>query len=151
MCRARWQFGDEKVFMPSDKGVGVNLFGFISRANRLIFEMTNERMTGEFVIRQIKKLLDTLEKPTVIVLDNAPDTSQQKDAGANTILGGERLVYILFAGLFTALEHRGNIVAKVKIRMAVSSGLFRLEEFEISSQIRTIECGKFAENQFFRV
>lgn len=66
-----WQFRDEKVCMPSDKGVGINLFGFISRANRLIFEMTNEPITGDFVIGQIEKLLDTLEQPTVIVLDNA--------------------------------------------------------------------------------
>lgn len=66
-----WQFGDEKVFMPSEKGKGISLFGFISRANRLIFEMTNERITGDYVIRQIEKLLDTLKKPTVIVLDNA--------------------------------------------------------------------------------
>lgn len=66
-----WQFRDEKVYMPSDKGVGINLFGLISRSNRLVFEMTSERITGEFVIGQMEKLLDNLEKPTVVVLDNA--------------------------------------------------------------------------------
>lgn len=73
-----WQFKDEKVFMPSDKGTGVNLFGFISRANRLLFEMTSARITGDFVVRQIEKLLDTIKKPTVIVLDNAPANRNQK-------------------------------------------------------------------------
>lgn len=73
-----WQFADEKVFMPSDKGESINLFGFITRANRLIYEMTSERITGEFVIRQIEKLLDTLNKPTVIVLDNAPAHRNKK-------------------------------------------------------------------------
>ena len=73
-----WQFGDEEVFMPSDKGSGVNLFGLISRANRLIFEMTNEHVTGDFVVRQLEKLLDTSKKPTVVVLDNASANRNQK-------------------------------------------------------------------------
>ncbi len=73
-----WQFGDEKVFMPSDKGKGINLFGFITRASQLIFEMTSERITSEFVVSQIEKLLETITKPTVIVLDNAPANRNRK-------------------------------------------------------------------------
>jgi hypothetical protein len=146
-----WQFGDEKVFMPSEKGKGINLFDFISRANRLIFEMTNERITGDYVIRQIEKLLDTMKKPTVIVLDNASAHRNKKIPRANPVLGGARFVYLLFAGLFTAFEHRGDSMEKVKIRMAVSGGLLGLGEFEISSQIRLIKCGKFIENQLFRI
>jgi transposase len=73
-----WQFRNEKVFMPSDKGTGVNLFGFITRTNRLVFEMTSHRITGEFVVGQIEKLLETLNQPTVIVLDNAPSNRNQK-------------------------------------------------------------------------
>lgn len=73
-----WQFRDEKVFMPSDKGKGVNLFGLITRANRLIYEMTGERITGEFVVRQIEKLIETISQPTVIVLDNAPSNRNRK-------------------------------------------------------------------------
>jgi Transposase and inactivated derivatives len=66
-----WQFKDEKVFMPSDKGKGINLFGFISRANRLIYEVTSEKIRSEYLIRQIEKVLDTVKKPRVVVLDNA--------------------------------------------------------------------------------
>ncbi len=73
-----WQFRDEEVFMPSAKGAGINLFGFITRANRLISEVTSEPITGEFVVRQIEKLLDTINKPTVIVLDNAPSNRNRK-------------------------------------------------------------------------
>ncbi|MDQ3179312.1 MAG: IS630 family transposase [Acidobacteriota bacterium] len=73
-----WQFGDEKVFMPSDKGQGINLFGFINRGNRLTFEMTSEKISGEFVVCQIEKLLEAIEKPTVIVLDNAPAHRSKK-------------------------------------------------------------------------
>ena len=73
-----WQFRDEKVFMPSGKGAGINLFGFITRGNQITFEMTTDQITGEFVVRQIEKLLDTLTKPTVIVLDNAPSNRNRK-------------------------------------------------------------------------
>jgi len=66
-----WQFSDEEVFMPSEKGVGINLFGLISRDNRLVFEMTAEKITSAFIIGQMEKLLDGITKPTVVVLDNA--------------------------------------------------------------------------------
>ena len=64
--------------MPSEQRTGINLSGLLTRANRLIFEMTTERITGEFVVRQIEKLLETMEKPTAIVLDNAPANRNRK-------------------------------------------------------------------------
>ena len=66
-----WQFSDEEVFMPSGSGAGVNLFGLISRDNRLVFEMTAERITSAFIITQMEKLLNEIKKPTVVVVDNA--------------------------------------------------------------------------------
>jgi hypothetical protein len=95
-----WQFGYEKVFMPSDKGVGINLFGFINRANRLIFEMTNERITGEYVIWQIEKLPDTIEKPTVIVLDNA-SAHRNKKMRERIPFWAERGLYIFYLPVYS--------------------------------------------------
>lgn len=95
-----WQFIDEKVFMPSDKGVGINLYGFISRANRLIFEMTNERITGEYVIRQIEKLLDTKDLPTVIVLDNA-SAHRNKKMRERIPYWAERGLYIFYLPVYS--------------------------------------------------
>ena len=66
-----WQFSDEEVFMPSEKGSGINLSGLISRANRLIFQMTAEKITSAFIIAQMEQLLDGITKPTVVVLDSA--------------------------------------------------------------------------------
>jgi transposase len=66
-----WQFADEEVFMPSGKGSGINLFGLISRDNRLVFEMSAETITSAFIIGQMEKLSDAITKPTVVVLDNA--------------------------------------------------------------------------------
>ena len=73
-----WQFRDEKVFMPSEQGTGINLFGLLSRDNRLIFEITSGRITGEFVVRQLEKLAAVITKPTVVVLDNAPANRNKK-------------------------------------------------------------------------
>lgn len=76
-----WQFKGERVFMPSEKGKGINVFGFINRANRLTYEMTDGKITSEFLIRQIEKILDTMNKPTVIVLDNAKAHRSEKIRG----------------------------------------------------------------------
>ena len=64
--------------MPSEQGAGINLFGLLTRDNRLIFEMTSERITGEFVVRQIEKLVAAIDKPTIVILDNAPANRNQK-------------------------------------------------------------------------
>jgi transposase len=66
-----WQFKDEQVFMPSAKGAGLNCFALLSRANELVFETTRQRVTSEFIIEQLEKLSFSIEKMTVLVLDNA--------------------------------------------------------------------------------
>lgn len=66
-----WQFKDEDVFIPSEKGKGLNLFGLLSRDNRLIFRTTKGKVDSSFVIEQLETLAFTIKKMTVIVLDNA--------------------------------------------------------------------------------
>ena len=95
-----WQFRDEKVYMPSDKGVGINLFGLLSRSNRLVFEMTSERITGEFVIGQMEKLLDNLEKLTVVVLDNA-SAHRNKKIGERIPFWQARGLYIFYLPIYS--------------------------------------------------
>lgn len=48
-----WQFVDEDVFFPVEKGGGLNLFGLIGRDNRLIYETTAEKITGQFIARAV--------------------------------------------------------------------------------------------------
>ena len=70
-----WQFKNEKVFMPSTQGQGVNCFALLSRANKCHFEMTAKNINARFIIEQLEKLsFETLrlERVTVVVLDNAP-------------------------------------------------------------------------------
>jgi transposase len=66
-----WQFKDESVFMPSSKGIGLNCFALLSRANDLLFETTRKRITSEFIIEQLEELSFSIQKMTVVVLDNA--------------------------------------------------------------------------------
>lgn len=73
-----WQFAGEDVFMPSSKGAGLNCFALLSRANNLLFETTQRRITSEFIIEQLERLSFSIKKTTVVVLDNARvHTSQQ--------------------------------------------------------------------------
>lgn len=73
-----WQFKDEDVFMPSRKGAGLNCFALLSRSNECWFDITKERLTSTFVVEQLERLSFSLQRVTVVVLDNAPvHTSQQ--------------------------------------------------------------------------
>ena len=66
-----WQFPDEDVFMPSAKGKGLNCFGLLTRTNKLMFSTTTQNINSTFVFEYLDRLSFMLEKPTVIVLDNA--------------------------------------------------------------------------------
>ncbi len=67
-----WQFRDEEVFMPSDKGAGLNCFALLSRANACRFETTQNAIDGTFIVEQLERFSFGLERITVLVLDNAP-------------------------------------------------------------------------------
>jgi transposase len=73
-----WQFPDEEVFMSAAKGAGLNCFALLSRASKLLFETTRQRITSNFIIEQLERLSFSIKKITVVVLDNARvHTSQQ--------------------------------------------------------------------------
>lgn len=66
-----WQFKDEEVFMPSEKGKGLNLFGLLSCNNKLLFKTTRGKVDSNFIIEQLETLAFAIQKTTVVVLDNA--------------------------------------------------------------------------------
>ena len=66
-----WQFAGENVFMPAAKGVGLNCFALLTRANDLLFEATHQRVTSQFIVEQLERLSFAIKKTTVVVLDNA--------------------------------------------------------------------------------
>ena len=73
-----WQFAGEEVFLPAARGAGLNCFALLSRASKLLFETTRQRVTSNFIIEQLERLSFSIRQVTVVGLDNARvHTSQQ--------------------------------------------------------------------------
>ena len=66
-----WQFADEEVYVPVEKGGGLNLFALIRRDNHLEYETTIDKIDGQFILEQLERFSMRLRKLTVVVLDNA--------------------------------------------------------------------------------
>ncbi len=66
-----WQFRDEAVSMPSEKGSGVNCFGLFRRSLKSWTATSERAIDAAFVVEQLERFSFSLEKPTVVVLDNA--------------------------------------------------------------------------------
>jgi transposase len=66
-----WQFADEAVSMPSEKGKGINCFGMFTRSLKSWTAISEKAITGMFVIEQLERFSFSITKPTVVVLDNA--------------------------------------------------------------------------------
>jgi len=66
-----WQFGDEEISMPSEKGAGINCFGLFTRSLKSWTATSEETINAAFVVEQLERFSFSLERLTVIVLDNA--------------------------------------------------------------------------------
>lgn len=66
-----WQFSDEAVSMPTARGKGVNCFGLFTRDNQSVVATSENSITADFVVEQLERLSFSIEKTTVVVLDNA--------------------------------------------------------------------------------
>ena len=66
-----WQFADERVVMPSERGGGVNCFALLSRQNDCQAHLTEGKITARWVSEQLDAFSLALRRPTVVVLDNA--------------------------------------------------------------------------------
>lgn len=66
-----WQFVQEDVCIEAAKGGKMNLFGLISRNNKLFYQTSRQKITAHFIREQLDRFSFTIQKPTVVVLDNA--------------------------------------------------------------------------------
>lgn len=57
--------------MPTSRGPGLNCFGLIRRDSSLLFEVSTQNLTAKFLVERLERLSLSLNKDTVIVLDNA--------------------------------------------------------------------------------
>lgn len=66
-----WQFADEEVSMPMQKGAGLNCFTLLTRANQCLIETSEQTIDSRFIFERLETFSAKLKKPAVIVLDNA--------------------------------------------------------------------------------
>jgi len=66
-----WQFRNEDVHIPSERGLRLNLFGMIDRNNRYQGFSTTENMTADKIADFLDRLSLRIQKDTFVVLDNA--------------------------------------------------------------------------------
>lgn len=66
-----WQFRGEDVYIPSERGLRLNIFGMIDRNNQYEGFSTTENMTADKVADFIDRLSLRIRRNTFVVLDNA--------------------------------------------------------------------------------
>lgn len=66
-----WQFADEDVFMPAQKGAGLNCFALLTRNNQCLIQTCQQNINSRLVLDRLEELSTGLKNLTVIVLDNA--------------------------------------------------------------------------------
>jgi len=66
-----WQFQDEDVSMPSEKGSGINCFGLFTRSTKSWTAVSEKTIDANFVVEQLERFSFSLSRLTVVVLDNA--------------------------------------------------------------------------------
>jgi hypothetical protein len=66
-----WQFADEKVVMPSERGGNINCFALLSRDNRIHRYLSEQTITAAWISERLDALSLSLSRLTVVVLDNA--------------------------------------------------------------------------------
>jgi len=61
-----WQFRDEEVSMPTAKGKGINCFALVSRSNQSWTAVSEQAISGEFVIEQFERFSFSIREVTVV-------------------------------------------------------------------------------------
>lgn len=89
-----WQFADEQIAMPSEKGGGVNCFALISRQNHCQPHFTSGKVTAAWISERLDALSLSLRRLTVVVLDNA--TVHRRAAKDRGPVWQERGLFIWF-------------------------------------------------------
>ncbi len=67
-----WQPVREQITIRSAKDRVCNLYGLLSRKGSLQVWSTPQSINSDFIIECLDELVDQIQRPTVVVLDNAP-------------------------------------------------------------------------------
>lgn len=90
-----WQLPGEEVFVSSQKGYRLNLFGMISRGNECFWSATTHSINAEFILEKFDMLSLSVHQPTYIVLDNA-SVHRAKIIEQRTQVWQSRGLYLFF-------------------------------------------------------
>lgn len=67
-----WQPKGEYVRMLPRKGKNLSIFGLLSTENQLVCYPTEKTINADFIIQCLDDFVEKIERPTVIIMDNAP-------------------------------------------------------------------------------
>ncbi len=56
-----WQFPDEEVFMPTQKGGGLNCLALLSRGNECLIQTIEENIDSRFIARPPRTIINRFE------------------------------------------------------------------------------------------
>lgn len=73
-----WQFSDETVYIPSQRGQSRHYFGLLSRDNRFFYHSFKQAVTSDDVIECLTCFAAGRIQPTVVILDNASIHTSRK-------------------------------------------------------------------------
>lgn len=66
-----WQSKGENIAIKAQRGRQLNCFGILSRTNKLLFKITEQRIDADFIIDFFENMSFNIRKLTVVILDNA--------------------------------------------------------------------------------
>lgn len=72
-----WQHKQNLTLVPSSKSKQLNILGFINRENHLTPYVFEESVNSDVVIACFDDFAESLQKPSVVIIDNAPTHRSQ--------------------------------------------------------------------------
>ncbi len=146
-----WQFADEEVSMPSEKGKGINCFGLFTRDNQSWVAVSEATINGAFVVEQLDRFSFSLRKLTIVVLDNA--RIHQGNRMRERIEAWQRRgLYIFYLPTYSPhLNIAETVWRRVEIRMARRGRLYFQRASEICRQAGIMGIWKEFENKVFKL
>lgn len=67
-----WQAKGQYIRMLPRKGKNLSVFGLLSSTNRLVCYPTQQATNAAFIIQCLDDFVHKINKPTVVIMDNAP-------------------------------------------------------------------------------
>ena len=100
-----WQFPDEDIYIPVEKGYKINIWGLISRLNQHHWAITEQNINASFVFEQLERLSFQIQKQTVVMIDNASIHKAKIIQQQLKFWAKKRIIYFLSSSIFTPLKY----------------------------------------------